>query len=197
MMPTLRSSDAAVHSFVGRAGAGAGGGARAIAAAPFAVWSYVENYLADILEIRKYKYLVVRKSSLLRAYHFQQSWEMHFTTFQHIWQTPISSGDDQYMVFIQFVYALCSKYFKQIIPPQVLSISPSRALTNESVPLPRRTGGSFVSALDDRTNGRICFRIRHACTLRYFEGNITNESTSGIHTNDSFVITILTNESFP
>ena len=64
---------------------------------------------------------------------------------------------------------------------------------NERVGIPpRRTDGSFGSALINRRNN---FRITHACTLRQFEGNITNESTPGILTN-RFVITKLMNESF-
>ena len=39
--------------------------------------------------------------------------------------------------------------------------SPRRVLTNESVS-PRRTGGSFVNTLNDRSNGINSFRITHA-----------------------------------
>ena len=46
--------------------------------------------------------------------------------------------------------------------------------------LPRRTGCSPATALNERINGRNSFRTTHAWNLRQFEGNITNESTPGI-----------------
>ena len=73
-----------------------------------------------------------------------------------------------------------------IAPPgRTLSLpppSPNRALTNESASPPGRSCGSFVSALNDRINGRKnCRYLYEACFNS--KGKITKESTPGILTN--------------